>query len=108
MPDFVKILSDQGPLVRFPVGATFSDFRVEAHYADGFTRLVTKRATLRTPEPPSDAILTASGGKLIGLRAGNTEVTAEYDGVKSQAPPLRVEVLGSVDIDKLGDRAGAR
>ncbi|MGD0898096.1 MAG: hypothetical protein ABR915_09700, partial [Thermoguttaceae bacterium] len=99
--EYVVIKSDQGPLVRFPVGAIFSDFRVEAHYADGFTRLVTKRATIRTPEPPESAILTASGGRLIGVRPGATQVTAEYDGVKSQDPPLKVEVLGSVDLDKL-------
>jgi len=101
VPEFVLVLSDQGPLVRFPVGAIFSDFRVEAHYPDGFTRLVTKRATIRTPEPPASAILTASGGKLIGVRTGTTQVSAEYDGVKSREPPLRAEVLGTVDIDKL-------
>jgi hypothetical protein len=101
VPEFVLVLSDQGPLVRFPVGAIFSDFRVEAHYPDGFTRLVTKRATIRTPEPPASAILTASGGKLIGVRTGSTQVSAEYDGVKSREPPLRAEVLAGVDIDKL-------
>ena len=49
------ILSDQGPAVQFPVGAEFDDFRVEARYRDGYTRLVTKKATLITPEPPASA-----------------------------------------------------
>jgi hypothetical protein len=101
VPQFVKILSDQGPVVRFPVGAAFNDFRVEAHYADGFTRLVTKRCTIRTPEPPESAYLTASNGRLIGVRVGATDVSAEYDGVHSQAPPLKAEVLAGVDIDRL-------
>ena len=51
-PTEVVILSDQGPAVQFPVGAEFDDFRVEARYRDGFTRLVTKQAMLTTPEPP--------------------------------------------------------
>ena len=59
-PDWVKIFSQQGPQqvqqVRFPVGATFTDFKVEVHYPDGYTRFVTKKAILRTPEPPSSAI----------------------------------------------------
>ena len=48
-PTEVVILSDQGPAVHFPVGAHFDDFRVEARYADGYTRLVTKKAMLQLP-----------------------------------------------------------
>ena len=57
--------------VRFPVGATFTDFKVEVHYPDGYTRFVTKKAMLTTPEPPAErALLTADHGKLVGLRPG--------------------------------------
>jgi hypothetical protein len=100
IPDSLKIVSDQGPLVRFPAGATFDDFRVEAHYADGYTRLVTKKARLTTPEPPASACLSAAGGKLIGVRTGSTEVSAEFENIKTTIP-LKAEVLGEVDIDKL-------
>ena len=100
VPQFVKILSDQGKTVRFPIGAIFKDFRVEAHYPDGFTRLVTKRATLRTPEAPDSAILSATNGRLVGVRVGTTSVSAEYDGVKS-TESLGAEVLGAVDVDRL-------
>ena len=62
-PAEVVILSDQGPAVQFPVGAEFDDFRVEARYRDGYTRLVTKKAILTTPEPPPSAPLTASNGQ---------------------------------------------
>ena len=59
-PDWVKIFSQQGPQqvqqVRFPVGATFTDFKVEVHYPDGYTRFVTKKAILRTPEPAASAL----------------------------------------------------
>ena len=58
-PVEVAILSDQGQTVHFPVGGEFDDFRVEARYRDGMTRLVTKKAALRTPEPPQDAPLAA-------------------------------------------------
>ena len=53
-PKQVRILSDQGKTVKFPVGAEFDDFRVEAEYADGYTRVVTKKATITTPEKPEE------------------------------------------------------
>jgi hypothetical protein len=124
VPQFVVVLSDQGTAVRFPVGAVFggnpSDFRVEAHYPDGFTRLVTKKATIHTADSPDKAIVTASNGKLIGVRPGSLELTpefAEFDGVHSTPPDSQadflkpanligkllktIEVSEGVDIDKL-------
>ena len=103
-PDWVKIFSQQGPQqvqqVRFPAGATFTGFKVEVHYPDGYTRFVTKKAYLRTPEPPSAAILTADHGKFLGLRPGSTEVTAEFQGMTSKVP-LKVDVSAEVEIDKI-------
>lgn len=100
VPVAVKILSDQGPSVRFPVGAEFDDFRVEARYADGFTRLVTAKATLRTPEPPDSAPVAFDGGRIRGLRPGKTMVSAEFQGVRCEER-LAVEVLGQVDVDEI-------
>ena len=103
-PDWIKIFSQQGPQevqsVRFPVGATFSDFKVEVHYPDGFTRFVTKKAFLKTPESAASALVTAEHGKLIGLRTGKTQVSAEFQNVVSKEP-LEVEVLADVDIDRI-------
>ncbi len=99
-PVEVAILSDQGQTVSFPVGGEFGDFRVEARYRDGLTRLVTKKAALRTPEPPQDAPLAAAGGKLIGVRPGRTSVTAEFDGVQSKTP-LEAVVSAGVDADEI-------
>jgi hypothetical protein len=99
-PAAVKILSDQGPAVRFPVGAEFDDFRVEAHYADGFTQIVTKKATLKTAQPPETAPAAAAGGRLRGLRPGRTAVQAEFDGVSSQQP-LEVEVTAEIDVNEV-------
>ena len=45
-PTKVRVVSDQGPAVAFPVGAVFDDFRVEAEYEDGFVRMVTRKATM--------------------------------------------------------------
>lgn len=99
-PIAVRILSDQGASVRFPVGATFDDFRVEAEYADGFTRMVTNKATLRTPQPPAEAMVAPRDGRLVGLRPGQTVVQAEFEGVAS-TQGLGVDVTGTVDIDEI-------
>jgi hypothetical protein len=114
-PVAVRILTDQDQPVRFPVGAEFDDFRVEAEYPDGITRLVTRQATLRTPEKTEDVIVTPSAGRLVGVRAGTTAVTAEFEGVKSgevraegpgardQGPgaKLQVEVTAQLDVDRI-------
>ncbi|NQU26509.1 MAG: Ig-like domain-containing protein [Candidatus Nealsonbacteria bacterium] len=99
-PEKVEILTDQQQPVQFPVGAEFDDFRVVIHFPDGFTRLVTKKATLRTSQPPSSAPLTASMGRLVGVRPGATEVHAEFDGVSS-VEPLRAVVTAEVDVDEI-------
>ena len=103
-PDWVKIFSQQGPQqvqdVRFPVGATFTDFKVEVHYPDGYTRFVTKKCILRPSEPPATAPLTAEHGKFLGLRPGSTKVTAEFQGMASK-DPLNVVVTADVEIDKI-------
>jgi hypothetical protein len=99
-PTVVKILSDQGPAVRFPVGAEFDDFRVVAEYADGFTRVVTKKASITTPEPPQSAPLAARNGRLVGVRPGQTQVHAEYNGVAAKQP-LGAEVTAQVDVDRI-------
>ncbi|MGA2034145.1 MAG: Ig-like domain-containing protein, partial [Thermoguttaceae bacterium] len=99
-PVAVKILSDQGNSVRFAVGAEFDDFRVVAVYSDGFTRVVTKNATIRMPEPPQNACLSVANGLLVGVRPGQTMLSAEFDGVKSTAP-LGAEVTAEVEADEI-------
>jgi hypothetical protein len=109
-PDWVKIFSQQGSQqvqsVRFPVGAAFTDFKVEVHYPDGYVRFVTKKALLTTPDSPATAPLTADHGKLTGLRPGKTKISAEFQGVVSKEP-LEAEVLADVDIDKIAIEPGA-
>ncbi len=100
-PVAVRILTDQDQPVRFPVGAQFDAFHVEAEYADGFTRLVTKKATLRTSQSPQSVVLTPSNGRLVGIRPGQTTVSAEFEGVPSEQPPLQVEVTADVDVDRI-------
>jgi len=99
-PEAVRILTDQDQPVRFPVGAAFDDFHVEAEYADGITRLVTKKATLRTPQEPKEAVVTPSEGRLVGVRPGRTVVTAEFEGVRSEKP-LEAEVTATLDVDRI-------
>lgn len=100
IPIAVRILSDQGPAVQLAVGTEFDDFRVEAEYADGVTRLATKKATLRPSQSADLSPLTASRGRLVGVRSGQTTVQAEFDGVHSQKG-LGVTVTGEVEIDQI-------
>lgn len=89
-----------GQSVSFPVGAEFDDFRVEAEYPDGFIRMVTRKATLRTSKPPQSGPVSASEGRLVGLRPGTDMVTAEFDGVRCKIP-LGVEVTAALEVDQL-------
>ena len=99
-PSNVTFVTDAGTSVTMPVGAQYEDFEVVVEYPDGFTRVVTKKAVLRTSEPPASAVVTASEGRLVGLRPGQTSVTAEYEGVRSREP-LSVLVTANVDVDQL-------
>ncbi|MDZ7617316.1 MAG: hypothetical protein U1E05_09940, partial [Patescibacteria group bacterium] len=99
-PVAVRIVSDQGPAVEFPVGARFDDFRVEAEYDDGFTEVVTRQAQLRTPETPNEAPLTPSGGKLVGVRPGATTVSATFQGVSAEQG-LQATVTAEANPDSL-------
>ena len=99
-PVAVRIVSDQGPEVEFPVGARFDDFRVEAEYDDGFTRMVTRQARFRTAEPADAAPLSPSGGMLVGVRPGQTTVNATFEGVSTQEG-LRATVTPDANPDAL-------
>lgn len=92
-PAELAIVSDQGARVRFPAGAQFSDFRVEARYADGMTRLVTQKAALSTAEDDEKSPVSFEEGRLVGVRPGRTTVMAEFEGVRTKTG-LNVEVLG--------------
>ncbi|MDY0168223.1 MAG: hypothetical protein RBS80_16865 [Thermoguttaceae bacterium] len=99
-PVAVRILSDQGPAVEFPVGARFDDFRVEAEYDDGFTQVVTRQARFQVAEPVDKAPLTPSGGMLVGVRPGQTTVNATFEGVATQKG-LQATVTAEANPDAL-------
>jgi hypothetical protein len=91
--------------IRMPVAAQFKDFRVEAVYppttTDGaFTRIVTKLATLGTPDESGQAPVTFSRGAIIGVQPGKTAVGAAFDGVMAKES-LPTEVTADVDIDEI-------
>ncbi len=96
-PVAVYILSDQGTSVQFGVGAVFDDFRIEAHYADGFVRMVTRKAIIHTTEP----VLSPRDGRLHGLRPGTVLVRAEFDGVATK-DPLECIVTEDIRVTHLG------
>ena len=96
----VVILSDQGPAVQFPVGAEFDDFRMEARWPDGFTQIVTRKATLRTADEAGQSPLAFSDGRMTGLRPGKTRVEAIFEGVQSENR-LEVEVTAEMAVDEI-------
>jgi len=99
-PVEVVILSDQGPAVQFPVGAKFDDFRIEARYADGFTRMVTKKARMTTEDGFLNTPVSFSEGRMVGVRPGQSVVHADFDGVPTEEG-LQVTVTKDVDLDRL-------
>ena len=101
-PEEVVILSDQGPAVHFPVAARFHDFRIEARYADGFTRMVTQKATMTTDDGFLDVPVSFSDGRMIGVRPGRCVVHADFDGVPtSSSRGLQVTVTEDFDLDTI-------
>ena len=99
-PVEVRVVSDQGPSVAFPVGAVFDDFRVEAQYEDGFVRMVTKKATMSLGGGQLRGPVSFSEGTMIGVTPGSTVVEAEFDGVASKGG-LQVTVSEGIDIDEI-------
>lgn len=99
-PIAVRVVSDQGPAVAFPVGAVFDDFRVEAEYEDGFVRMVTKKATMSLGGGQLRGPVSFSEGTMIGVTPGSTVVEAEFDGVASKGG-LQVTVSEGLDIDEI-------
>jgi hypothetical protein len=99
-PEEVRIVSDQGPSVRVPVGAEFDDFRIEARYPDGMTQIVTNKATMTTPGSPSESPVTFSHGRILGVRPGKAVVKAEYNGVPTDTG-LEVQVSAEPDLDQI-------
>lgn len=99
-PHEVRIVSDQGSAVRFPVGAEFDDFRIEAKYPDGTTQLVTKKATMRVPGSPAESPVAFARGRILGVRPGTAVVQAEYAGVASERG-LEVTVTAQPELDHI-------
>ncbi len=109
-PDWVKIFSLQGlqkvQQVRFAVGATFTDFKVEVHYREGYTRFVTKKCILRTPEPPSSAILSRRTWQVCRSASRLDAGQRRVPGLGLQVP-LDVVVTPDVEIDKIAVEPGS-
>ncbi len=99
-PIEVRVVSDQGPAVAFPVGAIFDDFRVEAEYEDGFVRVVNRKATMSLGGGQLRGPVSFSEGNMIGVTPGSTVVEAEFDGVASEGG-LQVTVSEGLDIDEI-------
>ncbi len=98
-PIAVRVVSDQGPSVAFPVGVVFDDFRVEAEYQDGFVRMVTRKATMSLGGELRGPV-SFSEGTMIGIAPGSAVVEAEFDGVASKGG-LQVTVSEKPDIDQI-------
>ncbi|HIQ22245.1 MAG TPA: hypothetical protein EYH34_13555 [Planctomycetes bacterium] len=94
------ILSDQGSSIQVPVGAAFDDFRIEARYPDGFTRIVTKKATMRASQPAAEAPVAFSAGRIVGVRPGKSVVEADFEGA-STAQGLEVTVTEQLEVDRI-------
>ncbi len=96
-PTSVRLVSDQGEEVTIPVGAKFTDFRVEAKYGKR-TKMVTAKATYYASGDKKSS--TPNNGAIEALAVGTASYTAEYMGVESDEK-LKVNVVAEVDIDTM-------
>ncbi|NQT36201.1 MAG: hypothetical protein HQ581_01850, partial [Planctomycetes bacterium] len=99
-PIAVRIIGRDGQDAVFPVGADFNAFHIEAEYASGFKRRVTRKATMLIGGNPQAARVAAANGRLRGIRPGNTDVHAEFQGVRS-TEALNVNVTGELIVDEI-------
>jgi len=99
-PQVVQIASDLGSRVTIPRGAEFSNLRVEAGSAAGPMRDVTRRARLFVEGDQQTAAVAVSGGNVRGIRAGQSVVQAEYQGIQSVEGVI-IEVAEEGDITGL-------
>lgn len=99
-PVELHLVSDQGGSVRMPVGAEFDDFRVEAQYPDGFTRVVTRKATLASDSEPAKSPISFSGGNIVGVRPGKAKVSASFEGIAAKEQ-LDAEVTAEANVDEI-------
>jgi uncharacterized protein YjdB len=102
-PTLVRITSSKGSMVTVPVGAEFTDVKVEAEFASGTPRDVTSQSQLTVIGTTGDAAVAVSTGRITGLRVGAAVVQAEFQGVSS-TDGLAVEVVEpagvhSIEID---------
>ena len=99
-PTSLRLLTDAKPPIRLPVGASFTEFRVEATDAAGASRVVTADAQLNIEGDPQPAPLAIHTGRLIARAVGSTRLKASYGGVTA-AESLDIEVVDELDIDEL-------
>lgn len=127
-PASLRIVSKSPAPVTLPVGAEFSDLKVESIAADGSATDVTRAATLiiengtppagaadsgakdtasellefvskLLPKPEETAVIQREG-RLVGVNPGEATVQATYGGVRT-TQGLRVQVTAGLEIDEI-------
>ncbi|MBI5760754.1 MAG: hypothetical protein HZA46_19720 [Planctomycetales bacterium] len=98
----VRIVTDQPKPVRVPVGAEFTDFKVEAIDESDAVHDVTAEtlANLTFDGDPAELPLALRDGRLIGTHPGDIKFTASYDGVEA-TEPLPIIVVAELDVDEI-------
>ena len=86
--------------MKFPVGAVFDDFRVEAQYADGYTCVVTKQATITTPQSPQELPGPSKRASCTAFGRARRNWPRNSRGSMPRKR-LGVEVVAAVDADEL-------
>lgn len=98
----VRILTEQPLPVRVPLGAEFTDYRIEAIDEEGGLQDVTKtaRGDLAFEGEPEDIPVVLRDGRLIAVHAGAVLFTASHEGVESDKP-LPFVVVDELQVDEI-------
>lgn len=120
----LRLISGQGASMTIPLGAEFSEWKVEGVANDGTATDVSKAVTLVVDNDPANSALTNSllrpskdqgldregdqgmvsvvirGGCIVGINPGESTVHAVYGGLRTESG-LKVDVTRNLDVDEI-------
>jgi len=116
-PASLRLVSSQANPIKLPVGAEFSDWRVEAVADDGTVTNFSDLATLVVGEDSAvdtlgnlldsdsngvkaNTAVVISNSRIAAVKAGNATVQAVYGGIRTKTG-LKFEVADALDIDEI-------
>jgi hypothetical protein len=112
-PASLRLVSNQPEPITLPVGAGFSDWKVEAVADDGTVVDISNQATLVVGDnstsdtlgnllagDATNASVAIGNGRIAGIKAGHSTVQAAFGGIRTKTG-LNFEVTDALDVDEI-------